>query len=562
MDTPDLLPNPSHIIGPTWQRLRTGGFWLPEPNRTLGDQVVNWMYKYLLTPGGEDAGKPFMPTNEQYRFLLWWYAVDENGKFAYRNGVLRRCKGWGKDPLLAAVALADLCGPVAFSHFDENGMPVGKPHHQAWVQVAAVSHTQTKNTFKMFPALASKKLKAEYKLDINQTIIHATETGGLIEGVTSSPSSLEGNRPTLVILNEIQEWVESNQGPDMYGVIEGNVTKIPGSRWLAICNAHRPGEESIGERLWKHHQDVLGGQAIDTGLLYDAIEAPADTPISEIPPFDVDPEGFEKGVQKLREGLIIARGDAHWLPIEDTISSILNRQNPITESRRKYLNQINASEDSWIAPHEWDRCQADVKLEPGDQIALAFDGSKSDDWAALVACRIDDGAIFLLKAWNPKNYQDKEIPREDVDAMVHYVFSKYKVIGFRADVRMWESYVDSWAASYGRRLKYKVSANHPIAFDMRGDASAVRKKFALDCERFLDAVLEQELRHDGNKVLASHISNAYRHPTPWESISIRKVTKDSDRKIDAAVTAVMAFGIRQEFLMSKKNRTGKVAVFR
>ena len=561
MDTPDLLPSPSHVIGPTWQKLRSGGFWLPEPNRTLGDQVIEWMNQYLMIPGGERAGEPFEPTDEQGRFLMWWYAIDEHGKFVYRNGVLRRCKGWGKDPLLAAIALADLCGPVVFSHFDENGMPVGKPHHQAWVQVAAVSQSQTKNTFRMFPALASKKLRAEYKLDINQTVIHATLTGGLIEGVTSSPSSLEGNRPTLVILNEIQEWVESNQGTEMFGVIEGNVAKIQNARWLAICNAHRPGEESIGERLWKHYQDVQGGVAIDTGLLYDAIEAPADTPISEIPPQSVDPEGFEAGVQKLREGLKIAAGDAHWLPIDDYIASILNRQNPVTESRRKYLNQINASEDSWIAPHEWDACQADVKLEPGDRIGLAFDGSKSGDWAALVACRIEDGAIFLIKAWNPKNYGG-EIPREDVDATVHWVFSKYTVVGFRADVRMWESYVDAWAAKYGRKLKYKVSSKHPIAFDMRGESSSVRKQFALDCERFLAAVLEKELLHDGNPVLKSHITNAYRHPTPWESISIRKATKDSDRKIDAAVAAVMAFGVRQEFLTSGKKRTGKVMVIR
>jgi phage terminase large subunit-like protein len=93
---------------------------------------------------------------------------------------------------------------------------------------------------------------------------------------------------------------------------------------------------------------------------------------------------------------------------------------------------------------------------------------------------------------------------------------------------------------------------------MRGN----KKHFALDCERFLDAVLEKELSHDGNTVLRQHILNARRNPTTYDAIAIRKASKDSSRKIDAAVTAVLAYGIRQEFLMSKRNRSTRVAVIR
>jgi hypothetical protein len=45
------------------------------------------------------------------RFILWWYAVDEFGRFVYRKGVLQRMKGWGKDPLLAVICLVELVGP-------------------------------------------------------------------------------------------------------------------------------------------------------------------------------------------------------------------------------------------------------------------------------------------------------------------------------------------------------------------------------------------------------------------------------------------------------------------
>src|SRR5690606_29287291 len=123
--------------------------------------------------------------------------------------------------------------------------------------------------------------------------------------------------------------------------------------------------------------------------------------------------------KRLREGLAIARGDAVWLDIDSTLASIFDTNNPVSESRRKYLNQINASEDSWVAPAEWDRAQSDVELQPKDTITLAFDGSKSGDCAALVACRVEDAAIFLIEVWDPEKYGGS-VPRTDVNATVEW----------------------------------------------------------------------------------------------------------------------------------------------
>lgn len=546
------------IIGPTWTRGEDGKFILPE--RTLGWGVINWLYKYVLTPGGPNAGEPFMPTLEQARFLAWWYAVDENGKFVYRQGTLRRLKGWGKDPLAGAMALAELCGPVEFSHFDAAGVPQGKPKYDPWVQIVAVSQDQTRNTFTMFPSLVSPQMKEEYGLDLHKTLVYDGR-GKMIEGVTSSPLALEGKRPTFILQNEIQWWIEQNDGKRMAEVIDGNVTKSAYGtcRSLSICNAHIPGQGSVGEDYWEAYLKIAAGKAIDTGVLYDALEAPPDTPVSEIPSPDEDPEGFAAGVERLKEGLREARGDAVWLDVDIIVASILDIRNPVSESRRKFLNQVNAAEDSWIAPTEWDRCQGDVKLEPGDTITLGFDGSKSNDHTALAACRVEDGALFLLKTWDPEKCRDGVIPREEVDAAVRSAFERYKVVGFRADVHEFESYVDEWGRDFKRKLKVKASPGNPVAFDMRG----YKKRFALDCERFLDAVLEGELVHNGDSGLRWYILNCHRHPTNYDAVSVRKESKDSSRKIDGAVTAILAFGARQEYMLSKSyrgNRKGGVIV--
>uniref|UniRef100_A0AAU8GTF3 Terminase n=1 Tax=Mycobacterium phage BabyBack TaxID=3158877 RepID=A0AAU8GTF3_9CAUD len=579
---PELAPSPPHIIGPSWQKTVDGEWYLPDPKMTLGWGVLKWLSEYVNTPGGHDdparlkflielseAGlldneNMFIPTSEQVRLVLWWYAVDERGQYVYREGVIRRLKGWGKDPFTAALCLAELCGPVAFSHFDETGQAIGKARPAAWITVAAVSQDQTKNTFSLFPVMISKKLKADYGLDVNRFIIYSA-AGGRIEAATSSPASMEGNRPTFVVQNETQWWGQGpdgkvNEGHSMAAVIEGNMTKVDGARTLSICNAHIPGTETVAEKAYVEWQDVQSGKSVDTGMMYDALEAPADTPISEIPSQKEDPKGFEEGIEKLREGILIARGDSTWLPIDDIIKSILSTKNPITESRRKFLNQVNAAEDSWLSPQEWDRIaliDPVFALQPKQRITLGFDGSKSNDWTALVACRVDDGMLFVLNVWDPAKFGG-EVPREDVDAAVHSAFARYDVVAFRADVKEFEAYVDQWGRAYKKKLKVNASPNNPVAFDMRGQ----QKRFAFDCERLEDAVLEREVCHDGNPVLRQHVLNAKRHPTTYDAIAIRKVTKDSSKKIDAAVCAVLAFGARQDYLMSKKARSGRVVAIR
>jgi hypothetical protein len=396
-------------------------------------------------------------------------------------------------------------------------------------------------------------------LEVHKTIIYS-RAGGMIESVTSSPLALEGKRPTFVIKNETQWWIEANQGLEMANIIRGNVTKgaYGTCRSLSICNAHRPGEESDAERDWDAWQQQQAGEAVKTGFLYDALEAPADTPVGEIAELMEDEVAYLAAIQRLREGLEICKGDADWLDTDTIVESILDVREDVTESRRKFLNQINAAEDAWVSPREWDKCQS-VKLNPlapGERITLGFDGSKSSDWTALVACRVEDAAIIPIKIWNPEKYGG-EVPREDVNNTVDWAFAQYDVVAFRSDVKEFESYVDAWGAKYGKKLKQKATAKHPVAYDMRSNI----KNFTLDCERFQDAVLELELTHNGDVALRRHVLNAIRRPNNF-GISISKATKDSSRKIDAAVCGVLAFGARQEFLMGKSNKKKGVAILR
>lgn len=91
--TPDDVAIAPISIGPTWQRDEDGKWLLPE--HTLGWQVLGWTADYLRQPDGPSAGKSWRYTDEQARFILWWFALDDQGRFLYRSGMLRRVKGWG-----------------------------------------------------------------------------------------------------------------------------------------------------------------------------------------------------------------------------------------------------------------------------------------------------------------------------------------------------------------------------------------------------------------------------------------------------------------------------------
>jgi hypothetical protein len=114
---------------------------------TLGWVVIEWIETYLVQPDGDDAGEPMRLTPEQINFLLWFYALDDKGRWRYKRAVLRRAKGWGKSPFLGAICLAELVGPVRFGGWNAiTGEAMGKPQAAAWVVIAGVSETQTANT--------------------------------------------------------------------------------------------------------------------------------------------------------------------------------------------------------------------------------------------------------------------------------------------------------------------------------------------------------------------------------------------------------------------------------
>lgn len=516
----DVSEYPVTYIGPVWARDEQGEFILPE--LTLGWQIAGWCSKYLSHPDGEG---PWKFTFEQLRFVLWWYAVDNTGRFVYREGLLQRLKGWGKDPLAAVLCLVELCGPSMFSHFS-GGKPVGKPRPNAWVEIYAVSKEQTINTTLMLPSLMTDLLKSTYDVKDGKEIIYANGGRCSLRVKSASYRSSEGGRPTFMVLGEVQHWVHGNGGIALFETITNNATKGYEARWLAITNAYLPGEDSVGERIRLAQEAVWAGRAYDTGVLYDSIEAHPKTPLTP---------------DALRAVIPLVRGDAVWLDPENIVAKVLNTATRIAHSRRMWLNQIVADEDALVAPEDIVQ-RPGASLQPGERIVLGFDGSYVSDATALVAIRVHDMVAFplLIEEPPPNPPDDWEVDRDKIDYAVHQAFRTYDVAAFFADVRLWESYISGWVAEYGHRVKVSSGGRNKFSWDMRGADKRVSAANEMTVQMLQQGQLTfPDLSEGLGAHFRNHILNARRRENRF-GVSFGKETRDSPKKIDAYAALVLA----------------------
>ena len=523
-----LEPN---FIGPTWQRNPDGTPYLPARNRSLGWGILAWCRKYLLHFTGPD--RPIELTKEQQRFILWLYAIDENGRWIYDSGVLQRLKGWGKDPIMAVVSLVEFVGPCRFDGWDSTGLPKARSELSSWVQIAAVNQQQTKNTSLFFLKIISKQLRAEYGIlpfTSSTEIIKARDGLQQLQMVTSSPRALEGGRATFVVMNETHHWIDGNQGIAMYETIDGNVTKGQGTRYLAITNAYLPGEDSVAERVREKDYNAVKDRPDfwTFRFLYDSIEAHELVPMHPV---------------ALRITIPKIRGDAVWLDAEKILVSIRKGSIANSRSRRMWLNQIVSAEDALWSEADWRMLESELYLKPGDTITLGFDGGRTDDSTALVAIRVSDLLSVPLGIWE-KDGEDWVVPREAVHSAVALAFKTYNVVAFFADVNLWEHDILEWHGLYGEKLKAKaVDAGNAIGWDMRGTHNP---RVTLAHERLMSAIIERKVKWSLSVnpelvgTMRRHFLNVYREENNT-GVHFRKVRKDSPRKIDCYAAWVAAY---------------------
>ena len=535
---------------------------------TLGYDILDWITEYLVVPDGPAAGEPLELTEEQAQFVLNFYRVDpkfrgpavagrsmRNARLTNR-AILCRPKGWGKSPLLGALAIVESVGDVILDGWDADGEPVARPWtsfgFKAKVQVLATSEDQTENTWDplLDMIMGSAALVDDYQLDPKETFVSGPRLK--LEYATSAGDSREGGRPVFAVFDQTEAWRRSNGGVKLANAVRRNLTKTQGSS-IESPNAYTPGDGSVSESSFKAAE---------------LQEARAKRTPSYRPTILKDHRGAPETVniydeKSLMKGLAIAYGDSAdvnggWVNLERVFEDFWDPDSTVEESRQFFLNQITAAADSWLSQLEVDAVntviQEDLDVPPiaaGQMITMGFDGSRGrkkgvTDSTALIGCRVSDGHLFELGVWEqpadwPKNTV-WEPPVAEVVATVAKAFKTYRVVGFYGDPSKWESYFVKWEARYGTgdQIKAKASAAHPFTWWMAGQRSS---RSIAAFKTFKDAVLGKALTFDGSIAIRRHLLNA-RMVVRAGGIWIEKKHPDSEDKIDVAIAAVLAYQAR------------------
>lgn len=497
---------------------------------SLGWGVLNWGHAHLAQPDGDAAGQAWVWRNWQVRWTVWWYAVDQSGGFLFDRGQIVLPKGGGKSPEVAATGACELGAGVVFDGWDATGAPVGRPNPSPWVQLAAVSEDQTVNTMALVLAMLREGDASDVIAGLDLGLTRVFTANGRLEPVTASAPSREGQRLTAAVLDETHLWLPGNGGPRLAATIRRNLAKMRG-RSVETTNTWRAGEDSVAEATASYADAAGEGRTRRAKILRMHPKAV----VADLADED-----------DLRRGLTGLYHDMPWIDVDRLVTEIYDPNTDPSDARRYYLNEVTSADDALVTASQWDACHVDDRLADGDTVTLGFDGGRTDDATALVACRVTDRLFEPLGVWErPHAARDWEVDRDAVNEAVHGAFLRFKVLGFYGDVALWESYIDSWSNQYRGQLRVKASGSSAIGWDMRSRLQIATR----GTERLAAAIRDGQVTHTGDVVLRRHVLNTRRRPNRY-GISFGKESRESPDKVDGFAAAQLADMARHDLLES------------
>lgn len=344
--------------------------------------------------------------------------------------------------------------------------------------------------------------------------IEVPSTNSVYRVLSAEAFSKEGLSPTTVIFDELH----AQPNRELFDVMSlaqgarGNMASM-----IAITTAgvkvDSTGQDSIAYSLYQYGQRVSRGEIIDPTFFMGWWEAP------------------QESDHRLPETWYAANpGIDDICALSDYESAVL--RTPESEFRTKRCNQWVSSSITWLPSGVWDSCAEPRELDDDGEFVLGFDGSFSGDSTVIVGCQKpksedDKPYIFLVKAWEkPVDADDTwRVDILDAENAIRDFCAKYKVREVACDPFRWQ-----------RSMEVLADAGVPIV----EWPSTSPKRMIPACAAFFDAVVESRVTHDGNPLLARHLANAV-VKTDNLGVRIVKENRNSNKRIDAAVAAILAY---------------------
>jgi phage terminase large subunit-like protein len=468
-----------------------------------GDGDVAALFAEAFGSVGKDgvagrAGDPLRLRDWQKDLLRHLYARDEDGGLVHQTALIGMPRKNGKSALSsAAIGLYSLLG---------EGINGGE------VIAVAATREQARIVFSEAKRMVERS-ELKDLVQVFRDSIFVPETNSVFKVMSAESWAAEGLNPSRVILDELHAQ-PNRELFDVMSLAMGNRGKI--GQVVAITTAgvksDASGQDSIAYSLYNYGKRVATGEIDDPAFFMAWWEAAPEADHREPTTWQAANPGFDD---------IVSAAD-----FESAV-----RRTPEAEFRTKRLNQWVSSQMSWLPSGVWESLAEPQPLDVDAEYILGFDGSFSGDTTVIVGCTIpteDKPAhIFLVKAWEkPVEADDSwRVDIQDAEFEIAKFCAAYKVREVACDPFRWQ-----------RSMEVLQDQGIPI---VEYPSTSARRMVA-SCARFYDAVTEGRLSHDGDPLVARHFTNAV---IKIDNLGPRivKENRNSNRRIDAAVAAVIAY---------------------
>lgn len=526
---------------------------LDEEWPSLGADVADWMEGNLAFGPGDLLGQPYRLDEEDRAFVEAAYQVYPRdhpmaGHRRFDTFVLMLRKGSKKSERLAAFAAAELAedAPVRFDGWRKRGrrwVPVGRPVTSPFVWILAFAKEQAEDT--SFEALRQMILlgPGADKFDVWEEKVLRRGGVGQAQALASAPDSRDGGKTTFQGKEESHRWVLPRQR-EAHQTTRGNLSKRPiAEPWeMHATTAYAPGEGSIAEELHDAARKMTGDDARRSRMFF--FYRWADTRIQ------IRNEDGAINRRELKRAIDDASGliAAKWSPAENIASmQFLAPGADPDYAERVWLNRTLKRNEIAFDVEAWKKsARPEYRIPAGAAISLGLDGSRgtSDprrpaDHTGLVATEIRTGFQQVLGHWDPDTFPDRQIPRDDVAAVVDGAFSTYEVWRLYADPPGWDAEIAEWRGRYGADRVWEW-------FTWRD------RVMAFACANYAQAIALGTVTNDAHAAMTSHVGHAHKRLVTvrddqgerlW---TIQKEREGSPLKIDLATAGVLSWEARSD----------------
>ena len=512
---------------------------------SLGYAAIDAIETYMVHGPGDVQGDDVVLDDEMRDFIIECYRLNPiTGQRTYDEAVLSRAKGRAKSEIAGFIVVFEAYFECRFSHWDDDGQPVGKKVRTPLIKCMATEESQAGNTFENVAYIVEIGKERFPDIYEGSTGVRSYQSataiylpgGGEIRATTSGAASKDGGKETFAVADETHLYV-LKELKKMFETVSRNLSKLKiAEPWmLQTSTAYRPGEQSVFEdtlTAWRKKE-------LSPRVFVDHREAKG----------KIDIRNHDHTIKQLE---YVYGASSVWQDLERKFRDMNDvRKCPDDETAaRYYLNRPLSSQDAWIPVAIIERQDATAELElakdetdprpsavveDGESIALGFDGSLNDDSTVLIASRMSDGLIFPIGIWSkPVGPAGAwwEVPRSDVMATIKETFERYTVSRMYADPHEWRSDVDDLAESLGedRVIAWPTSRFVPM--------SAALDRLHVDLKT-------AQVWHSGDPIFMEHFRNAYVAKRGLYRL-VRKENPNSDRKIDSVVGAALAYEARAD----------------